>query len=337
MTARNNLLSIESTFRLRLDVAKALRSAPRFFYPHNTDFRGRAYPLHPYLNHMGDDAARGLLLFAEARPLGPTGLDWLLVHVANTFGHGEDKKSLAERREFARRHMAKVVESAVSPLKRSSVDSAAPWWMQGESPWQLLATCIEVQRAMASGSPERYTSCLPVHQDGSFNGMQHYAALARDKACASAVNMLPLDRPQDVYSTVSAAVEQQVCADAAAGRGEAIKLLRGIGGSGSVEVGFEGGIGAGVDRKLIKQTVMTTVYGVTHIGAGLQIGNRLSERGWKNEAEIWKVLLNGCFLAFFSIARWRFHPRSRCPSTWQAAPSRALVKCFQTPTPSRSG
>ncbi|MCH97212.1 DNA-directed RNA polymerase 2B chloroplastic/mitochondrial-like, partial [Trifolium medium] len=34
-----------------------------------------------------------------------------------------------------------------------------------------------------------------------------------------------------------------------------------------------------VDRKLVKQTVMTSVYGVTYIGAREQIKRRLKERG----------------------------------------------------------
>lgn len=33
-----------------------------------------------------------------------------------------------------------------------------------------------------------------------------------------------------------------------------------------------------VDRKLVKQTVMTSVYGVTYIGARDQISKRLKER-----------------------------------------------------------
>lgn len=36
---------------------------------------------------------------------------------------------------------------------------------------------------------------------------------------------------------------------------------------------------AQVDRKLVKQTVMTSVYGVTFVGARMQIQNRLKERG----------------------------------------------------------
>ena len=87
----------------------------------------------------------------------------------------------------------------------------------------------------------RFILCsLPLcAQDGSCNGLQHYAALARDSACASAVNMLPVERPQDVYSAVAAAVERQTQSDAAAGRSEAVKLLE-----------RNGGV---IDRKLVKQ------------------------------------------------------------------------------------
>lgn len=37
-------------------------------------------------------------------------------------------------------------------------------------------------------------------QDGSCNGLQHYAALGRDQAGAEQVNVAPADVPQDVYS-----------------------------------------------------------------------------------------------------------------------------------------
>jgi DNA-directed RNA polymerase len=28
------------------------------YFPHNLDFRGRAYPIPPHLNHMGSDMSR---------------------------------------------------------------------------------------------------------------------------------------------------------------------------------------------------------------------------------------------------------------------------------------
>jgi DNA-directed RNA polymerase len=50
------------------------------------DFRGRAYVVPPYLSHLGNDLARGLLLFGNKKPLGPTGLSWIKIHLANVYG-----------------------------------------------------------------------------------------------------------------------------------------------------------------------------------------------------------------------------------------------------------
>ncbi len=116
--------------------------------------------------------------------------------------------------------------------------------------------------------------CVYIVQDGSCNGLQHYAALARDMSGAKAVNVYPADKPQDVYQAVATRVDARVRRDAAANDSIAVKLIEREG---------------GVDRKLVKQTVMTTVYGVTFIGAKDQIASRLRERGWKNETEIGKV------------------------------------------------
>lgn len=77
------LCARQSFFLLRLHVAQELRDAPRLFFPHNLDFRGRAYPMHPYLHHMGDDVSRGLLTFADGKPLGQHGLAWLFTHVSH--------------------------------------------------------------------------------------------------------------------------------------------------------------------------------------------------------------------------------------------------------------
>ena len=58
---------------------------------------------------------------------------------------------------------------------------------------------------------------MPIHQDGSCNGLQHYAALGRDHLGAAAVNLVPAEKPQDVYSEIAALVDQKRSADAAAG------------------------------------------------------------------------------------------------------------------------
>ena len=46
--------------------------------------------------------------------------------------------------------------------------------------WQFLACCKELKAALESGDPAAFMSDLPVHQDGTCNGLQHYAALGGD-------------------------------------------------------------------------------------------------------------------------------------------------------------
>ena len=72
---------------------------------------------------------------------------------------------------------------------------------EADKPWETLAACMELRDALAHpDGPENYPSCLPVHQDGSCNGLQHYAALGRDVEGAKLVNLIEVgDKPADVY------------------------------------------------------------------------------------------------------------------------------------------
>ena len=88
-----------------------------FYQPHNLDFRGRAYPIPPHLNHIGDDLSRGLLLFGESKPLGERGLWWLKVHIANLYGY--DKSSFEERVFWTEQHLNDIFDSAENPLEVS--------------------------------------------------------------------------------------------------------------------------------------------------------------------------------------------------------------------------
>jgi DNA-directed RNA polymerase len=170
---------------------------------------------------------------------------------------------------------------------------------------------------------------MPVHQDGSCNGLQHYAGLGLDEDGAVAVNLKPSEFPQDVYSKVLEKVLIQMREDLlipidASGvdindnedeevavidddndsddeqkveeevdeevvvkkpvkktktkltesqklqvKGKYARMLDGI-----------------VDRKVIKQSVMTSVYGVTLTGARAQIQARLEEKYRSNAAMI---------------------------------------------------
>ncbi|VTJ85280.1 Hypothetical predicted protein [Marmota monax] len=242
-------LRVDALYRLSL--AQHLRHRI-FWLPHNMDFRGRTYPCPPHFNHLGSDLARALLEFAEGRPLGPHGLTWLKMHLVNLTGLRK-RDSLQARLAFADKMMDHILDSADQPM------TGRKWWMESEEPWQTLACCMEVAQAVRAPDPAAYISHLPVHQDGSCNGLQHYAALGRDSVGAASVNLLPSDLPQDVYSGVAAQVEVFRRQDAARG----VRVAQ-------VLEGF-------ISRKVVKQTVMTVVYGVTRYGGRLQIEKRLRE------------------------------------------------------------
>lgn len=168
--------------------------------PHSVDFRGRAYPIPPILNHIGSDLSRGLLKFAHGKELGTVGLQWLKIHLANLYGY--DKASLREREQFTMDNLDEIRDSATNPL------DGRRWWVKAEDPWQCLACCMELKRAFDLPDPTRFVSQFPVHQDGTCNGLQHYAALGGDYAGARQVNLEPSDRPQDIYTGVAELVKR---------------------------------------------------------------------------------------------------------------------------------
>nr|CCW03244.1 DNA-dependent RNA polymerase [Physcomitrium patens] len=253
--------SLRCDVELKLAVARKLVNEDAFYLPHNLDFRGRAYPMHPNLNHLGSDMCRGVLEFAKGRPLGETGLRWLKIHLANLYGGSISKLSFDARVAHVDTHMDDVFDSAENPMNGNR------WWLKAEDPFQFLAACIDIRNAVKSGNPKTYNSFLPVHQDGSCNGLQHYAALGRDRIGAGTVNLLAGDVPADVYSAIADRVHRTI-EKAALKNPEASKhaaIARVLLGQ--------------IDRKLVKQTIMTSVYGVTFVGARIQILNRLKERG----------------------------------------------------------
>ncbi|XP_063146965.1 DNA-directed RNA polymerase, mitochondrial [Candoia aspera] len=257
------------TYSMRMDMLYKLSLAKHmkddvFWFPHNLDFRGRTYPCPPHFNHLGSDFTRGILLFAEGKPLGPRGLDWLKIHLVNLTGLRK-KSSLKDRLDYANEIMPDILDSADNPL------TGRTWWMDVDEPWQVLACSMEIAKAVRSPSPAEYVSHFPVHQDGSCNGLQHYAALGRDVIGAISVNLTPSDAPQDVYSSVALQVEHFRKQDAEKG----VRIAQ-------VLDGF-------VVRKVVKQTVMTVVYGVTQYGGRLQIEKQLREIDNFPKANVWEA------------------------------------------------
>ena len=200
---------------------------------------------------MGADISRGILEFAEGKPLGKEGFYWLKVHLANVMG--KDKLPFDERVAYVDSIIDVVHKCAEDP--RNSLE-----WIQSENPWQTLAVMKEVSQAQKSNNPEEFVTHCHVHFDGSCNGLQHYAAFGRDSKGAKNVSLEPSDKPGDVYSAILELVLKDVENEIDPQNIEIAESLKGH-----------------ITRKVIKQTVMTSVYGVTFIGARTQIQKQLKD------------------------------------------------------------
>jgi DNA-directed RNA polymerase len=111
-------------------------------------------------------------------------------------------------------------------------------------------------------------SKVHVHVDGSCNGLQHYSALGRDYKGGYEVNLINRDRPGDVYTKVLDIVLEKI-------RNENDPSIKPL-----ADMLREANC---VNRKTIKQTVMTSVYGVTLLGARDQIAKQLAETNIEKE------------------------------------------------------
>ena len=139
--------SLRCDIEIKFSIAEQIKN-DSFYFPWNVDFRGRAYPVPPNLSHMGSDICRGMLTFSEAKPLGPKGLDWLKCHLCNLFGY--NKTNFETRVKWSEDHMEEIFDSAANPL------DGQRFWATSENPFQSLATCIEIRKAMLSDNPAEY-------------------------------------------------------------------------------------------------------------------------------------------------------------------------------------
>ncbi len=250
-------LSQEIRFKQVIQLADKFKDEEEIYFPFEMDFRGRFYSATSMLSPQGDDQSKGLLEFGEGKPLGEGGVDWLKIHAANCYGF--DKVSLAERVEWFDEHEQEIFDSATFPILRD-------FWKEADKPWMFLACCFEWKRYLRHceeyEEPTSFLSHLCVNVDGSCNGLQHFSAMLRDDIGGSAVNILPGDKPNDIYGVVAEKVRKRLERDRENGG-----LKR--------TIFANRWLNYGVNRKLCKLPVMTLPYGATLFGFKEQLKDEL--------------------------------------------------------------
>lgn len=236
-----------AAFLRTLGVAEKFKDEEAFYYPHTLDWRGRAYPLPLYLTPQGSDIQRGLLTFANVVPiLNEEAADWLAIHGAGMFGY--DKVSLEDRVQWVRDHEAEILACAENPYDFR-------FWTTADKQWQFLAFCFEWAAFKREGYG--FESSLPVQMDGTCNGLQNFSAMLLDEIGGAAVNLIPAEKPQDIYQRVADLVAELVERDITSDMAEVALIAQGWAGK--------------VNRKVTKRPVMTLAYGARRFGFVSQV------------------------------------------------------------------
>jgi DNA-directed RNA polymerase len=250
------------------------------YFPFNMDYRGRIYPLPTAISPQGDDKQKALLQFVDVEPITDVScLKWFYVNGANYAG--VDKVSFEDRIAWVKEHDKDICMSAESPLSYL-------WWSvtaENDYPLEFLAWCLEYKKLkdyiQLNGSAIGFKSYLPVNFDGSCSGLQHYSALLKDEVGGKAVNLIPADKPSDIYQIVADKVNKQLFKDALKNDkceietkkdkdGETVEIIKKYAVSlASTEwINFCAKVygSKGITRKVCKRSVMTLPYGSKQYG-----------------------------------------------------------------------
>ena len=250
-------------FSKRLLYAKIMWLADKFkdyatlYFPLQLDFRGRAYCVPAFLNYQSITGAKALLSFAHGKEITKEnkGDYWLAIHGANMFG--EDKISLQERVEWVNKNEDWILKCAEDPMNNRK-------WEDASNAYQFLAFCDEWSKFKKEGYG--FVSHIPVSVDGSCNGLQVYSLMLRDSKAGKLVNLLPTDKPQDIYQLVADAVIEKLKVDAAENKPYAQLWLN-----------------YGIKRSTTKRSIMTICYGSTRYSCTDFVIEDLTKRKDKGE------------------------------------------------------
>lgn len=222
-------------FQNAMKVATKFEDYAKLWFVYFEDFRARKYVQTTGVNPQGSDLQKALLEFANGKELAtPEAVSWFKIAGANRWGY--DKVSLDDRVKWVDEHADLLRSFAADPISNSQ-------WQEADSPLMFLAWCFEY--AEWCTNPE-FVSRIAVGMDGSCNGLQNFSAMLLDEVGGKATNLVPADLPNDIYQMVSDVAEAALEAAPPDEHGLRERWLK-----------------HGLNRTLVKRSVMTLPYGST--------------------------------------------------------------------------
>lgn len=237
-----------------LNLAKKFLDEETIYFPQQLDFRGRVYSVPSYLSPQSQDWGKGLLEFAESKPLKSIeSVKWLAIHGANVYG--QDKLSLDDRFLWVLENEESIIEVVKDPVNNT-------FWQKADKPTQFLAFCFEwAGYVEACNNGVEFYSRLPIAMDGSCNGSQIYSLLLRDEEGAKATNVISSgDKPSDIYAIVAEKVVEKLKCKQVTGQVVYNKAGNILYDEKTISKLF---LELGINRSTTKRQVMTVVYAAT--------------------------------------------------------------------------
>ena len=257
---RNDQIEVNrKTMRDDLACAQEMKDAGKFYIAWNFDFRSRVYPV-PHFNYHRDDHIKALFSLNNQKALTPENLEWLLLHIANAGDFLKiSKQSLDDRQFWAAENIDLIYQCGKNFEKNASI------WTKADKPFQFLAGCREYylfRKAQDRG--EVHMCGLPISLDGSNSGTQHYAAASLNEHDGALVNLVPTERPADLYQEVADKVTKELESRAN------LKIDQSASAKAQQEMNMRW-LSFGVDRSIVKRPVMTYCYSSKVYGFHQQI------------------------------------------------------------------
>ncbi|MCA3159531.1 MAG: hypothetical protein ING31_08075 [Burkholderiales bacterium] len=281
-------------------VADKFRDFPAIYFVYFADFRGRLYAQTTGVSPQGSDMQKALLHFSVGKPLDTVEAErWFCIHGANKWGY--DKVSLDDRVKWVHDRRDLLVQFGTDPITYQG-------WTEADCPLQFLAWCMEYAEWVTN--PHTFESRIPIGMDGSCNGLQNFSAMLRDEVGGKATNLVPASKPNDIY---------QMVADVTS-----LRLRQ----AAPDEAGFrDRWLAHGINRKLVKRSVMTLPYGSTRFSCADFIVGDYLKMGSAPQFEKEEYSRAAQYLSHFvwdSIGD--VVVKARAAMTWLQASARTIIR-----------
>lgn len=240
---------------ITIKLAEILTNTP-FYLTVRSDWRGRLVTESFFLSYQGSDLSKSLVEFWDGESLTDDGKIDYYIHGANC--HNIDnisKKSLEERKEWVEKNKEKIIN-----LDKELINSA-------ENIFSFATFCLNMQQLEKN---PQWKVRTPIFLDATCSGIQHFSALLRDVELAMQVNLTKSnikDCPKDVYSYLLEPIN---------------KAINDFGENNSLYSHFKL---IKLNRKLIKQPIMTKIYNVTSYGISNQLQSNLESIKYTKEKQ----------------------------------------------------